>query len=79
MAGKTIRTNTPAPHAGETAAPAIPKHGETPGMGARLPSPDEPADREPGTREDGEALPPRAIDPRPDDRDDKRVRNPNRS
>lgn len=30
----TIKTNTPAPHAGETEAPAIPKDGETPGMGA---------------------------------------------
>jgi hypothetical protein len=30
----TIKTNTPAPHAGETEAPAIPKDGQTPGMGA---------------------------------------------
>jgi hypothetical protein len=28
------RTNTPAPHAGETEAPAIPEDGQTPGMGA---------------------------------------------
>lgn len=72
MAGKTTRTNTPAPHAGETEAPAIPRDGDTPGMGGRVQSPDEPADREAGTREDGEALPPKAIDPRPDDRDGKR-------
>ena len=34
MARRTVRTTTPAPHAGETAAPAIPESGETPGMGA---------------------------------------------
>jgi hypothetical protein len=53
----TIKTNNPAPHAGETAAPAIPKDGKTPGMGAP------PNDREPGTRPDGEAMPPDALDP----------------
>ena len=56
----TTRTNNPAPHAGEKEAPAIPKDGETPGMGAP------PTDREPGTRPDGEAMPPDAIDPEPD-------------
>jgi hypothetical protein len=55
----STRTNTPAPHAGEKEAPAIPNPGRTPGMGA-------PNDREPGTRPDGEALPPDAIDPAPD-------------
>jgi hypothetical protein len=29
----SIRTTTPAPHAGETEAPATPKPGQTPGMG----------------------------------------------
>jgi hypothetical protein len=29
----TIKTNSPAPHAGETGAPAIPKDRKTPGMG----------------------------------------------
>jgi hypothetical protein len=59
-----IKSNTPAPHAGETPAPAIPKDGKTPGMGA---PPNEkagkPKDREPGTRKDGEAMPPQTIDP----------------
>jgi hypothetical protein len=55
------QTNSPAPHAGEKEAPAIPKNGETPGMGA-------PA-REPGTRPDGEAMPPDSIDPKPDGND----------
>jgi hypothetical protein len=32
--GMARKTNTPAPHAGETGAPAIPKAGQTPGMGA---------------------------------------------
>ena len=32
--GVTVRTSTPAPHAGETGAPVIPPAGETPGMGA---------------------------------------------
>jgi hypothetical protein len=42
-----IKTNTPAPHAGETGAPAIPKDGKTPGMGAPpQPSDDELADDE---------------------------------
>ena len=53
------RTNNPAPHAGEKEAPAIPKDGETPGMGA----PPGDTEREPGTRPDGEAMPPAAIDP----------------
>ena len=34
MTNRTVRTDTPAPHAGETGAPAIPESGETPGMGA---------------------------------------------
>lgn len=34
MADNTVRTTTPAPHAGETEAPAVPESGETPGMGA---------------------------------------------
>ena len=54
-----ITTNNPAPHAGEKEAPAIPKEGQTPGMGA----PPSDNDREPGTRPDGEAMPPAAIDP----------------
>jgi hypothetical protein len=29
-----VKTGTPAPHAGETEAPAIPRAGKTPGMGA---------------------------------------------
>jgi hypothetical protein len=74
----TIRTNNPAPHAGEKEAPAIPKDGQTPGMGApptdRHPTaqsprggdPDRQPDREPGTRPDGEAMPPAVIDPAPD-------------
>jgi hypothetical protein len=56
----STQTNNPAPHAGEKEAPAIPKDGQTPGMGAP------PNEREPGTRPDGEALPPDAIDPAPD-------------
>jgi hypothetical protein len=55
----TIRTNNPAAHAGEKEAPAIPKDGQTPGMGA----PPTENEREPGTRSDGEAMPPGAIDP----------------
>ena len=58
--GMANRTNNPAPHAGEKEAPAIPKHGQTPGMGA----PPTDTDREPGTRPDGEAMPPAAIDPK---------------
>lgn len=54
-----ITTNSPAPHAGEKEAPAIPKDGQTPGMSA----PPTDTDREPGTRPDGEAMPPSAIDP----------------
>jgi hypothetical protein len=72
----TTRTNTPAPHAGEKEAPAIPKDGQTPGMGAppndsdpTAPSPrGADPDREPGTRPDGEAMPPAVIDPAPDGR-----------
>ena len=64
MGSRTVKTNNPAPHAGETEAPAIPRDGETPGMGA---PPQQTTDREPGTREDGEALPPSTIDPRPDE------------
>jgi hypothetical protein len=56
----STHTNNPAPHAGEKEAPATPRDGHTPGMGA---PPDE---REPGTGPDGEALPPDAIDPAPD-------------
>ena len=63
----TKRTNSPAPHAGEIEAPAIPKDGQTPGMGA---PPQQSSDREPGTQEDGEAMPPAAIDPRPDGSED---------
>jgi hypothetical protein len=74
MATKSVTTNSPAPHAGEKEAPAIPKDGRTPGMGAP-PEPDKDAGREPGTREDGEALPPTAIDPRPDGRDAKSNRD----
>ncbi|MCC7180385.1 MAG: hypothetical protein IT177_18540 [Acidobacteria bacterium] len=33
MATRTIKTNNPTPHAGETAS-TVPKSGETPGMGA---------------------------------------------
>ena len=60
------QTNNPAPHAGEKEARAIPKSGQTPGMGA---PPME--GQEPGTREDGEALPPESIDRRPDGKDAK--------
>jgi hypothetical protein len=71
-----IKTNNPAPHAGETEAPAIPKDGKTPGMGAPPEGPAKgftpPIDREPGTREDGEAMPPTAIDPEPDGKQDDR-------
>ena len=59
----TKETTTPALHAGEREAPAIPRDGKTPDMAA---PPNQGADREPGTREDGEALPPAVIDPRPD-------------
>lgn len=62
----TKPTNNPAPHAGEQEAPAIPKDGRTPGMGA---PPSSQTDREPGTRKDGEALPPDALDPAPDGKD----------
>jgi transcription factor CP2-like protein len=74
----STRTNNPAPHAGEKEAPAIPKAGQTPGMGAppndghpdSHPTAQSPrgagADREPGTRPDGEAMPPAVIDPAPD-------------
>jgi hypothetical protein len=58
----STQTNNPAPHPGEKEAPAIPKQGQTPGMG----TPPKGTDREPGTRPDGEALPPAAIDPAPD-------------
>src|SRR4026208_1259749 len=49
VAVMAITTNNPAPHAGEKEAPAIPKDGQTPGMGA---APTD-TDREPGTRPDG--------------------------
>ena len=61
------QSNNPAPHAGEKEAPAIPKSGQTPGMGA---PPHQAGDREPGTAPDGEALPPRTIDPKPDGPDE---------
>ncbi len=69
----TKRTNSPAPHAGEQEAPAIPADGQTPGMGAPPQDTQERApgqtEREPGTRPDGEAMPPAAIDPAPDGKD----------
>ena len=40
MRGMSNQTNSPAPHAGEVEAPAIPKSGQTPGMGAP-PQPDQ--------------------------------------
>ena len=78
----SIETNNPAPHAGETEAPAIPRDGETPGMGAPPRSRRGP-DREPGTRDDGEAMPPSSIDPKPDgehpsDLDDPMAGHPDR-
>jgi hypothetical protein len=45
MAKRTIKTNNPAPHAGETSNP-VPESGETPAMGAppRQADPEEAAD-----------------------------------
>jgi len=60
-----VQTNNPAPHAGEKEAPAIPKPGQTPGMG-RPPQQSPNTDREPGTHPDGEAAPPNALDLEPD-------------